>query len=356
MLHLGIAAAIIVWVFYLAMIYGSTALALVGFAGSFFLIFSYIGLFWMKKKCSARMEIPLILVQQGEKIMIRLQTEIGGRLQPGKVRCQVEVRHVFSGKKKKKWFFGNSEYQYRIKQAGSYEVCLKKIRIYDLSGFFYVTGKTDQNIIVDAMPEIYDIPVQLTETVRNFFGDADCYDEFRPGYDPAELFDVREFCRGDRVQNIHWKLSAKADMWMVKEYSRPKACAITVLVDFNDNGKKQRGEADACLKLVTGLSFSLMDQKCAHYVAWYSTREQALVRTRVDDEESFYLFLYQFLKAEKKQKPDVVSMYREKYRHEHLAYLLVVTMNLEIKCGDGIIGKANKERLGQSMGEMGLVL
>lgn len=354
MWRLGIAAAVIVWLFYMSMIYGSAAMALAGFALIFFLIFSYVELFWLWKHSSARLEIPLAMASQNEKVAVRLSVETRGNLQPGKVRCRMEVRNTFSGKKKKKWFSGNVEYPYELKQAGRYEFELKKVRIYDLTGFFYVVRKENKCVSVDVLPEICYVPVQLTDAVRNFFGDADKYDEFRPGYDPSELFEVREFQRGDRVQDIHCKLSAKADTWIVKEHSMPRACAITILTDFS--GKKTGTDRDAYLKLVAGLSFSLMDQKCAHYVAWYSEEDAEIVRSRVDDEESFYLFLYRFLKVQTQQNVDVVQLYKEKYRYENLVRLLVVTMDLEIKCEDEIIGKAEKEKLSRSMGEMELVL
>ena len=354
MWRLGGAAAVIVWLFYMSMIYGSAAMALAGFALIFFLIFSYVELFWLWKNSRVRLEVPLAMASQNEKITINLSVETKGKLQPGKVRCLLEVRNTFSGKKKKKWFGGNAAYPYELKLAGRYEFELKKVRIYDLTGFFYVARRENKCVSVDVLPEICYVPVQLTDAVHNFFGDADRYDEFRPGYDPSELFDVREFQRGDRVQNIHWKLSAKADTWMIKEHSMPKACAITILTEFS--GKKSSTDRDAYLKLVAGLSFSLMDQKCAHYVAWYSGEDAGILRSRVDDEESFYLFLYRFLSVQTQQKVGVVQAYKEKYRYENLVYLLVVTMDLEIKYEDEIIGKAEKEKLSQSMGEMELVL
>lgn len=44
------------------------------------------------------------------------------------------------------------------------------------------------------------------------------------------------------------------------------------------------------MKLLVSLSFSLMDQKCSHYVAWYDISINDIVRARVDDEEGFYIF------------------------------------------------------------------
>ena len=68
---------------------------------------------------------------------------------------------------------GNAVYPYVPKKPGCYEFCLKKIRVYDLTGFFYVTRRLDQCVSVDVLPEICYVPVQLTDAVRNFFGDAD---------------------------------------------------------------------------------------------------------------------------------------------------------------------------------------
>ena len=91
------------------------------------------------------------------------------------------------------------------------------------------------------MPQIDEIPVRITDRVRNFFGDSDIYDDIRPGYDPSELFDVREFQNGDRLQSVHWKLSARTDELMVKENSLPKACAVAIVADLKGNKERQTG-------------------------------------------------------------------------------------------------------------------
>ena len=89
---------------------------------------------------------------------------------------------------------------------------------------------------------------------------------------------------------------------MVKENSLPKACAVAIVADLR--GIKKGRQADAFMKLLVSLSFSLMDQKCSHYVAWYDTAINDIVRARVDDEEGFYIFLNSFLKI----KPDTKMM------------------------------------------------
>ena len=74
--RLGIAVAVIVWLFYMSMIYGSAAMALAGFALIFFMIFSYVELLWLWKNSSARLEIPLAMASQKEKCVVCWKCEI----------------------------------------------------------------------------------------------------------------------------------------------------------------------------------------------------------------------------------------------------------------------------------------
>mgnify|MGYP000659583442 CR=1 FL=1 len=103
--RLGIAVAVIVWLFYMSMIYGSAAMALAGFALIFFMIFSYVELLWLWKNSSARLEIPLAMASQNEKITINLPVETKGKLQPGKCvvcwKCEIH----FPGKRRKNGFW-----------------------------------------------------------------------------------------------------------------------------------------------------------------------------------------------------------------------------------------------------------
>lgn len=105
--RLGIAVAVIVWLFYMSMIYGSAAMALAGFALIFFMIFSYVELLWLWKNSSARLEIPLAMASQNEKITNKSAGGDKRKITAGKSALFAgKCRNTFSGKKKKKWFLG----------------------------------------------------------------------------------------------------------------------------------------------------------------------------------------------------------------------------------------------------------
>ncbi|WP_455720839.1 DUF58 domain-containing protein [Agathobacter sp.] len=335
---------IILWIiaaavtFYMSMIYGNVALALLGCFEIVFMLISVIYLFIRRIGIKAHLKVPVAMTEQGQKIRIKLSNSLYNT-SGLKVKYLVKVTNNLTGEKSRKCFAKDGEYLYTAEFCGNYEFVLKKIKIYDFTGIFHVNKRMDESVNVEVIPEITEVPVRITDAVRNFFGDADIYDDFRPGYDPAELFDVREFRNGDRIQSIHWKLSAKTDDLMVKENSLPKACAVTVLADYK--GGAAGSQADSFVKLVTGLSFSLMDLKCPHYVSWYDRSREDIVRARVDDEESFYIFLNHFLKWQIDREIDAVSLYREKYRAEKLVSLLTVDAKLQIRKDKEIVAQGD---------------
>jgi uncharacterized protein (DUF58 family) len=177
---------------------------------------------------------------------------------------------------------------------------------------------------VQVLPEVRDVRVRISEQTRNFYGDADTYDDFRPGEDKSEIFDVREFRAGDRIQSIHWKLSAKADELLVREDSHPRACPLVFLLETPQVHKAgQLRGIHYHLSVVASIAFSLMDASCPHYLAWYSGSKQDIVRARVDDEESYYIFLTAYMQDCGGQAPfDLREIYREKYRFDHAIYTM----------------------------------
>lgn len=335
---IGIITAAIV--FYMSMIYGNAALALLGCFMCVFMVLTFIALLVKAHRAVAAINIPIAIATQGESIRVSLSCRLKEAGFDG-VKYRVTVKNNLSGEKSTKWLSGGSDFLYSVNLCGNYEFELVRIKLYDFSRLFYVTKRVKKYANVEVMPQIDEIPVRITDRVRNFFGDSDIYDDLRPGYDPSELFDVREFQNGDRLQSVHWKLSARTDELMVKENSLPKACAVAIVADLR--GIKKGRQADAFMKLLVSLSFSLMDQKCSHYVAWYDTAINDIVRARVDDEEGFYIFLNSFLKIKPDTKNDALFLYEEKYRAEKLVCLLSVDGRLQIKRGEEIVGRADEK-------------
>lgn len=229
---------------------------------------------------------------------------------------------------------GKNSYEQKVEwnEYGSYELLLQKVRIYDLTGLLYLHKKTASCGAVQVLPRMQEVGVHLSEAARNFFGDADVYDDFQPGHDHSELFQLRPFQNGDKIQGIHWKLSAKMDELLVREDSLPRACPVVFLLDYCRTKQKKEQKVHAYLMILASISYSLMDAGCPHYAAWYSSSQKEMVRVRVDDEESLYLFLSGYLEEAFQEKVrDPLAAYQEKYRGEHWLHVLCLNEALELK-------------------------
>ncbi len=371
MISFVIGALVTVFTFYIALIYSSVTIGLLGFAEAILLVLAFLFLLWYRRKIEADIQIPIAVAEPGEKVRLMLAVRNQSRISCMKIKYQITCENAFIGKSERAWqkgapvYHGKNEYQQVIypEYAGNYEFGLKKIKIYDLTGIFCITKKVGRSCNVMIFPEMISVGVHVSEHTRNFFGEAEIYDDFHPGDDPSEIFGVREFRAGDKVQSIHWKLSAKSDDLLVRENSQPKACPLVFLLEppnSKKKWKKKKGKTkneEKFLTVVAGVVFSLMDAACPHYVAWYSVSRKDVVRIRIDDEESFYMFLCYYLADGYMAAPQPLSvMYKEKYKRENLLYTMYLDASMHLILNDKEILSLDDKDWKEKMETMELML
>lgn len=356
---------IVAVVFYAAIIYGSGELALLSYAGLGFMVFSLIMIGISMWGMKAGLEVPITLTEQGKSVRVYLNRLRRGKKYKGKVVFVLCVENTSLKQRKviKQSVSGETKgvFQITLEKAGNYEINIRRIRIYDLSGLFYLSKKSKEVANVLVLPDYYPVDVRLTEGVSHFVGDAEVYDTLRSGDDTSEIFKLREFQDGDKLKNIHWKLSAKMDELIVRENGLPKACSTVLLLEGGAERERRplgkRKSTDAYLKAAASLSFSMMDKDCPHYVAWYSRRFQDIKRIRVDSEESFYEFLLYLLQDfDREDKGNCLEQYQEKYSAEALLHYLVLKQDLVLYEKDTVIAGLSKVDLEKSLTELELLL
>lgn len=332
-----IGIGIVLVTFYLAFLYASPAIGLLAFAQALLLALAFVFLLWYRRRMDAVIRIPIAVSERGGQATVQLVVRNDSRIPCMRIRYRLCLGSSLSHRKRRVWQRGAAvcagenvcQAAVNAPYAGNYIVELERLRIWDPTGLFYMDRRVRRSASFQVLPEVACVSVRVTERTRNFFGDADVYDDFRPGGDRSEIFDVREFRPGDRIQSIHWKLSAKTDEWIVREDSSPLACPVVLLLE--GSRQKRLQEAEGYLSVAASIVFSLMDAHCPHYVSWYSRSRQDIVRARVDDEEGYYLFLSSYLEdfcaapAEELQR-----LYREKYRYERPLHTLQLRANLTL--------------------------
>lgn len=363
MISVIIVLLIVLLCFYLGILYTNTRMVTLGFAWGLLFVVSLIELVYRYFTLQCQVEVPISMSEQGHPVNVVLKMKNKSPLPAGRVEVQVVHKHAFHTKATKKWVdlhditAGESKHMQKIvlQGAGRHEVSITKMRVHSLFGLVSMKRKCKDSCSVLIMPEVYAARVQVSQGTRNFIGEADVYDEFRPGHDSGETFEIREYREKDKLQSIHWKLSAKNDELMVKENSMPKACAVVLLLELRNKEKfkatkirKSKDwaiDADAYFDLIASLSFSLMDQKCPHFVAWYSEKEERIRRIRVDDEESFYIFLDVYLREVMPSEKNIRQEYRDTFKNEWYLQDLTINEKLELYQNGDFLIKLNEKKI-----------
>ena len=347
---------------YVAFMYHSTAMMLLFYMEAALFVVAVISLFTRCFRVRGYIEVPVGIAERGRESMIKLVMENGCLLPVNKIKALVVVNDVMRRRKKRYWMTmpavprGDSEYIKKVSfyGTGNYEIYLKKLRIYDITGAFYCNLRMKKQGTIQVMPELHDVPVRLTLATKNFYGEADVYDENQPGHDKSELFQVREYRAGDRLQNVHWKLTAKQDELIVKEHSLPKACPVLLFLAYRPRKKKQLLKF---MEAVASLSFSIMDAGCPHYVVWYDGASQDIMRIRVDDEESLFYMIGVLMKIHwVRCREDITQRYTERYRQEPYVWSLTLDEKLQLYKGEELLVKYSARKTEISLGQTELLL
>ena len=95
--------------------------------------------------------------------------------------------------------------------CGAYTYKITKLVIYDLLGFFHfhLGVRSNNEILVKPVPAIPDI-------MPNMYG-FKAKNLRKSNNSSSDLYDIREYEKGDPIKSIHWKISAKKDKLFVKE-------------------------------------------------------------------------------------------------------------------------------------------
>lgn len=162
---------------------------------------------------------------------------------------------------------------------------------------------------------IYPMLQNITLDIQNntsFYNDE--YEEFyedHPGNDPSEIYDIRDYREGDKLQRIHWKLSSKRDQYMVKEYSDPVVIDAVVICDNSSSyeGMELVKWWSSLLERTAQVSYSLLMNKVNHYVYWFDEEQVRGEKKEVRDEKDLHICINQLLQCKRNRNPQMYVNY-----------------------------------------------
>jgi hypothetical protein len=237
---------------------------------------------------------------------ITLSVENGNRILPiTKGIAKVRYENIFSGEKgKMKVRFSVDAGRKRDRRilvpmmnCGNVAITVEKVRIYDyLSIFAWTVGKNfeTQNVLI--LPPLREMYLGGDRWYNETNEDSDRFSLYKKGDDPSEIFDIREYMDGDKIQRIHWKLSSKTGSLMVKEGSLPLTKAVNIFIDLCVQGTREKRH-DMANRLVQGIysiAMFMIEHGIPQKYIWYD-EEKEVVQERLVEHEEELLWMFQDL-------------------------------------------------------------
>lgn len=237
---------------------------------------------------------------------ITLSVENGNRILPiTKGIAKVRYENTFSGEKgKMKVRFSVDAGRKRdrrilvpMSNCGNVAITVEKVRIYDyLSIFAWTVGKKfeTQNVLI--LPPLKEIYLGRDRWYNETNEDSDRFSLYKKGDDPSEIFDIREYMDGDKIQRIHWKLSSKTGDLMVKEGSLPLTKAVNIFIDLCVQGAREErhDRANHLVQGIYSIAMFMIEHGIPQNYIWYD-EENEVVQERLVEHEEELLWMFQDL-------------------------------------------------------------
>lgn len=214
---------------------------------------------------------------------------------------------------------------------GNIFVRIKRCRVVDMLKLFKFKLKYQKYKDIHSECSFTIVPdhIPIDNPINNYSEmglETDEFSKTSKGDDPSEIFDIHEYVDGDKINRIHWKLSAKQDKTMVKDYSLPIANSIILMIDlFMPESKKMSFKKyDTIIESAVAVSCYLSENNTPHKVMWYDSDHSELVSMNIVDDDTHRLFVSMLLKASicKEKNLPLLSYIdkTERYKCGHLMY------------------------------------
>ncbi|MBR1736924.1 MAG: DUF58 domain-containing protein, partial [Firmicutes bacterium] len=129
---------------------------------------------------------------------------------------------------------------------GCLNIHIESIKFTDMVGFLTFSYSPEEDRQTVIMPKANP---SLSFNITSFSGGISEAEESKmKGNDFSEVTEIREYRPGDRLKDIHWKLTAKKDTLMVKERESLSQSRLTIVPDIS-GADEENGRINICASI-----------------------------------------------------------------------------------------------------------
>ena len=174
-------------------------------------------------------------------------------------------------------------FKIKSKYCGKLIIEAESLKIYDYLTISSVKKKLNKSKEIIILPNIYNLSFFNKVLDVNSL-DGENFSKDKSGDDPSEVFNIREYVEGDKIQRIHWKLSSKVNNIMIKEYSQPISNSSIIIVEFCED-KNNINIIQGIIETAISLSYMLLSYNYIHYICWYDKSKDYFYKVIINSEE-----------------------------------------------------------------------
>ncbi len=160
---------------------------------------------------------------------------------------------------------------------GIIKIEVDAVKIKDLMGFYYFNKKCEASAELTVMPEnIGNISFDNSNLDR---GMLESEESSKRGNDFSDVQEIREYIPGDKLMSIHWKLSAKRDILMVKDRVSMSDRQLVIVPELY-------GKDPAALNIILAATYTailqLIENKTTVRLVYWSANRYEYEDVRID--------------------------------------------------------------------------
>lgn len=203
------------------------------------------------------------------------------------------------------------ELTFECKYRGYYEFGIDSIYIGDLLGLFYIKHQILTPKCITVYPRI--IPLNKFAVINSNTGDTEKLG--RSNYeDNTMISDTRKYVQGDSIKKIHWKLSAKRQELLVRNYDNSLETAVNIIVDLTCNNYSNKENAlieDAVIESAIAVVHFCLKNFIPVQLIYFNEHMVTHYAKNMFDFDELYTVLFQMQFDQTVQFDEVVKLTQE---------------------------------------------
>lgn len=299
-------------------------------------IFLLLEMVYLKTHLQGRIQLSENLITRGDSVRIPILIENSGKIPAAQVKVWICFLDSNSGKWERMAVSGMVENKGEIcleaylktRHCGVVSFYLEKMLVSDYFGIFF--GKC---LVDPVQKEMYVLPwtnVPMADALAEA-GDF----EGKYGEDVYETYEIREFRDGDDLRQIHWKLTAKMDILLLREYLKTSESGVMISLNFEKEKERKfsREELDSFLDKASSLSWEILKWGVTHFVVWERENEEIIFF--IEDEEKFIQYQMMLINTVVCSISVDTTYFKEKIVNEEKVHTIQMDLEGKVYWEDG---------------------